>query len=73
MLGSNKEHEAEDEDVIVIGEVKNEEVSKGKGNMSDVGNPNQPPSGKSVTVTSQSELNYDSFSDLRAILDSDSD
>ena len=69
----NEEHEAEDKDVIVIGEVKNEEVSKGKGNMSDVGNPNQPPSGKSVTVTSQSELNYDSFSDLRALLDSDLD
>ena len=28
----NEEHEAENEDVIVIGEVKNEEVGKRKGN-----------------------------------------
>ena len=64
----NEEHEAKNEDVI--GEVRQEEVSKGQGDMSDVGT--QPTSGEPVTVASQSELD-ESFSDLRALLDSDSD
>ena len=63
----NEEQEAKHKDVI--GEVRQEEVSKGQRDMSDLCS--QPP-GEPVPVTSQSELD-DSFSDLRALLDSDSD
>ena len=63
----NEEQDAKNEDVI--GEVRQEEIGKGQRDMSGLGN--QPP-GEPITVASQSELD-ESFTDLRALLDSDSD
>ena len=63
----NEEQEAKNEDVT--GEVRQEEVGKGQRDMS--GLCNQPPR-EPITVTSPSELD-DSFTDLRALLNTDSD
>ena len=58
------EHEVKNEDVVV--KMRQEKVSKGQGDMSNLDN--KP----GEDVASQSELD-DSYSDLRALLDSDPD
>ena len=63
-----EEHEVKNEDVVVKMRQEQEKVSKGQGDMSNLDN--KP----GEDVASQSELDdSDSYSDLRALLDSDPD
>ena len=61
-----EEHEAEVKNDNVVVEMRQEKVSKGQGDLSKLDN--QP----GEDVASQSEID-DSYSDLRALLDSDPD